>query len=657
MSTAAYHRARDQKSDSSRFATTARILSVVQPLLVLALAVVAALLVSLLIGRGEARVAPADVPRLPGWVSGRSTGQDGGLVLMDDTGLLPLATDNMNSGNPLHRLGSRIVFALTGRIRPLRNDAGALSTLLAVGLSLGLLISALASWRRTAAAEASSRVAANLRRQIHRQMYRLGQSSLPAEGIGTVVNLFTREVNDVRDGVFAELNHGIRSPLVATGLLVLALVISPVTTVFLASLWALIWLAYGALARSARLASQAAFRDSAVQMTLLHDDLGRLRTVRVYGIEGIDKERFDEHLEHQRRADVVRLRGEGAVTPSSGLLAGIGIALAVGLLGSNVINNRETPAAELTLAGALLGLGVPTWNWIQARKAIRRAERSAGAIQEFMTRKPELQQAVGAHFLPPLKGKITFENVTLKGASGRTLLEGFSADIPAGARTVIMGLDEDAKQALLCLIPRLIDPVVGRVRLDGLDLRDLTLESVRAQVATVLQADLSFSDTVAANIGLGDSSYGMPKIIDAAKMAHAHQFIQDLPQGYDTVIGPLGHPLSTDERYRIALARAYLHDPSIVLIEEPAETLEDDVKAMIDDTMNRIAPGRTLVILPHRLSTIRSADNVIIMHNGRVEASGNPRDMHEASQLYRHLQYVEFNQFATGEVEAGQMNG
>ncbi len=153
--------------------------------------------------------------------------------------------------------------------------------------------------------------------------------------------------------------------------------------------------------------------------------------------------------------------------------------------------------------------------------------------------------------------------------AGRTLLEGVSVEFPAGSRTAIMSLDEDSKLALVCLIPRLIDPKVGRVRIDGHDLRDVTLESIRAQVATVLQADLVFTDSVTMNIGLGDPSYTMPRIIEAAKVAHAHNFIQDLPHGYDTVIGPLGHYLKPDEQYRLALARAFLHDPSIVIIEEP----------------------------------------------------------------------------------------
>jgi ABC-type multidrug transport system fused ATPase/permease subunit len=289
------------------------------------------------------------------------------------------------------------------------------------------------------------------------------------------------------------------------------------------------------------------------------------------------------------------------------------------------------------------------------RRAIRQANLSARGIFEFLERSPELHQNVGAHFLAALKDHIVLENVTLKSRSGRTLLDQVSVEIPAGSRTAIMSPDEDSKLALACLIPRLIDPQAGRVILDGHDLRDVTLESIRAQVGAVLQADLVFTDSVLVNIGMGDPFNGLPRVIEAAKLAHAHHFIQDLPHGYDTIIGPLGHYLKPDEQFRIALARAYLHDPSIVIVEEPAASVDEETRHLLDDTLARLAGGRTLIVLPHRLSTIRSMDQVILLHNGRVEDSGPPAHLQTESKLFRHLIYMEFNEYATGELEAGQV--
>jgi ABC-type multidrug transport system fused ATPase/permease subunit len=267
-----------------------------------------------------------------------------------------------------------------------------------------------------------------------------------------------------------------------------------------------------------------------------------------------------------------------------------------------------------------------------------------------------LLQQVGASFLTPLEREITFEGVILEGRSGRPLLDGVSLEIEAGSRTAIMGLDEDARFAVCCLIPRLVDPKEGRVAFDGMDLREMTLESIRAQVGTVLQADLIFSDSVLVNIGLGEPNHSLPRIIEAAKLAHAHHFIQDLPNGYDTVIGPMGHYLKPHEQFQIALARACLHDPSILIIEELSGPIDEDIRHLIDDSIARLSMSRTVIFIPRRLSTIRSCDQVILLHQGKVVEAGPPGQLQAESKLFRHIEYIEFNEFASGEVEAGQIS-
>ena len=487
-------------------------------------------------------------------------------------------------------------------------------------------------------------------------MYRLGQSSLPTEGIGPVINLWTREVNDIRDGLIADLDATPRIYVLAVGLLVLALLVSPLLTVFLASLGLFVWLTSRILNRDARQATEAALRDASVQLCLLHEDLSLLRIVRIYSVGDYDRQRFDEHLERYQQADARRILTSGPINPSTGLLYGAGLAIALGVLGYNVVvNERISIATMLILLVSLAGLVHPIAEWLRMRKAIRQANRSARAIFEFLERRPELHQNVGAHFLNALHEQIAFENVDLESRSGRRLLEGLSVEIPAGSRTSIIGPDDDEKLALACLIPRLIDPRAGRVLIDGHDLRDVTLDSVRVQVATVLQADLIFTDSVLVNIGLGDPMNTLPRIIEAAKMAHAHHFIQDLPNGYDTTIGPVGHYLKSHEQFRIALARAYLHDPSILIVEEPNTPIDEDTKHFLDDTLTRMSIGRTLIVLPHRLSTLRSSDHVIVLHNGHVEEAGSPSQLQTESKLFRHLLYIEFNEFASGEIEAGQM--
>jgi ABC-type multidrug transport system fused ATPase/permease subunit len=645
-------------SSGSNAVVVARVLGVIHSLLVLGLLAVIGLLFSLLATRGVTRWPTARLDQLPPWIAPQSmSGQGPVYSYFQNTGLLPIVAENRWNTNPMQSAAARLLHGVLARIPTLRNNLGALTTLAVVALTLLLLLCFLAQYRRKVMAEAASELATTLRRQIHRQMYRLGQSSMPTEGTGPAVNLLTREVNDVRDGLFAELDYEYRMPILAAGLAAFALFISPTLTLFLASLGALVWLAARVMNRDARLISDAAMRNAAMQLVLLHEDLALLRTVRVYGMENVDKQRFDEHLERFRTADARRIKTEGRLSPMIGLLYGSTATLALCLIGYSVaVTQRISIASALVLVAALVGLAYPWFGWTAMRRALRQANRSAESLLEFMERKPELQQSGGAQFLPPMHDRISLENVSLESRNGKLLLDGVSAEFPAGTRTAIMGLDEDAKHALVCLIPRLIDPTIGRVRIDGLDLREVTLESIRAQVATVLQADLVFTDSVVMNIGLGDPSYGLPRVIEAAKVAHAHNFIQDLPHGYDTIIGPLGQYLSPEEQFRLGLARAYLHDPSIVIIEEPNVPIEDTVKPLIDDAIARLAQGRTLIILPHRLQTIRSCQQVIVLQNGRIEAMGPPRQLEMESKFYRHLQYIEFNQFATGDVEEGALS-
>ncbi len=539
----------------------------------------------------------------------------------------------------------------------LRNNLGALYTMLALGLILLVSIVVVSIWRRTVVARAASDVAASLRRQIHRQMYRLGQSSLPTEGVGPVINLWTREVNDIRDGLFADLDSTPRIQVLVAGLLIIAFLVSPILTLFLGAFGLLVWLTARKMERDARLASDTALRDSSVQLVLLHEDLGLLRTVRVYSVEEYDRQRFDEHLERFQTADYRRMVTGGRPSPTTILLFGAALSVALGLLGYNVLYTKQIAIGTmLILFVSLTGLAYPIMEWIRLRKALRQANRSAGAIFEFLERKPELHQDVRATFLEPPKEQIALEHVSLESRSGRVLLDDVTVEIPARARTALLGLQDDSKLALACLVPRLIDPKSGRVLVDGRDLREATLESIRAQTATVLQADLVFTDSVLVNIGLGERMNTLPRVIEAAKLTHAHHFIQDLPHGYDTIIGPLGHYLKPDELFRIAMARAFLHDPSIMIVEEPSERLDASTQHFIDDTLARLSVGRTVILIPHRLSSVRASDHVIVLHEGRVEDTGSPSHLQVESKLYRHLLYTEFNEYMAGEIEAGQMN-
>ena len=234
-----------------------------------------------------------------------------------------------------------------------------------------------------------------------------------------------------------------------------------------------------------------------------------------------------------------------------------------------------------------------------------------------------------------------FRGVTLKDpVSGEPVLENVTFAVPANAKIAIVGQNAAEKHALVYMIPRFLDPTSGEIRIEDKNIRWVTHESLRAQVSLVMLDDLTFTDTVANNIGVGSQEYNLPQIIEAAKLAHAHQFIEKLPHGYETLIGNAGYSLSPGERFRVALARALLRDPSILIIEEPVGPIDEDTLALFDDTLARISAGRTIIFLAQRLSTLRNVNRVFVLKGGQVVANGSHDELWQDDDNYRRIQMV-----------------
>jgi ABC-type multidrug transport system fused ATPase/permease subunit len=569
--------------------------------------------------------------------------------------------EHQDSPNPIHRTFARLLDRILAgnwpgsNGNPLRTNEGALRVLLAAALISVLLLAVVRQLRDRALIRTATDLVSTLRGQLHRHVYRIGLTNIPGITGGGVADRFIRELDEVRDGIIAHLGRLTTCVTLVAGLIALILLVSPVWGLVIAALIVGSWLIARPLRRHLDRDSEAAARNASVQLDYLREDLSLVRTVRVYGVEEEARRRFENHLEGYQAQEQRKLLADSRRRPMAWILWGIAAVLAVGTLGTQIL--RE-PRGSIGLVGAVTLLVCfaclvpPLRGLLRARRHQRRAGRGVDSVFGFLERQPELLQSVKAAFLPPVKDRITFESVSLDAPNGRPLLAGVSLEIPAKTRTAVMGLDDTSKQALVCLIPRLLDPQIGRVRIDGHDLRDVTLESLRAQVSLVLQSDLVFNDSVMANVGLGDQSYSLPRVIEAAKLAHAHHFIQDLPNGYDTPIGSMGHYLKPDELYRIALARAFLHDPAIVILEEPEAPLSDEVKQLIDDTVDRLSVDRTLIFLPRRVSTLRKCQQVVVIHGGKIEAYGPPRDLHVQSKLFRQISAAELGRLSVSELEA-----
>jgi ABC-type multidrug transport system fused ATPase/permease subunit len=490
-------------------------------------------------------------------------------------------------------------------------------------------------------AAATQDLVTRLRRALYLHTYRLGAVALRGGGAAEPVHLFTRQTDAVGAAVQASLTTRYHSPVMVIGLLVIILLVNFWLAVCFLCFAALVWLVVGQAAAYFRREGRAAGRQADSALALLAESLGLLRLVKVFQMERFNQNRVERQLAEAARAGWRRTRGDALSRPLFGavaLLAGVALMY---LAGRAVLAGEFTPAGLAVMAVATVSLAPPVAAWFGYRGRLRRGSEAAEAVAEYLARKGEAAEATDAEYLPVLSTRMEFRGVKLEEpGTGRMLLDGVSFAVPAGARVAVVGPDAAEKRALVSLIPRFLDPTAGEVRIEDKNIRWVTHESLRAQVAAVMQDDLVFTDTAANNIGCGDPQFNLPQVIEAAKLAHAHQFIEKLPYGYETVVGGQGHVLKPGERFRLALARALLRDPSILIIEEPTGEIDEDTLALLDDTLERAAAGRTIIFLANRLSTLKNVNRVFLLKDGHVQASGSHHDLWQMNDYYRRLQMV-----------------
>ena len=519
--------------------------------------------------------------------------------------------------------------------------------LLFFGFNFAILRALLFYSATVLAAKATLEAVTRLRRALYVQTYRLGTLAFRALGQSEAVSVSTRHIEIVHDGIFLWLRVYFREPVKFGLLLFFALLVNFWLAIAFLIFAALVWLIGGQIVSYFRRKVEVADHRSGDQLTLMQESLTLMRLVKVYLMEAFNQGRFERQLGTYARAQEQRYRGEAVYKPIFALLGTLAVLTLFYLAGHLLLNGHLGVASAMAMVTALVALYWPAVRWLDARRTMRRARDSAKVLFDFLDRAGAVGQAPEAEFLPGLSKTLEFDNVALdEPGTGRKLLSGVSFALRAGEQVAIVGPDELEKHALVYLISRFLDPNRGEIRIDKKNIRWVTIDSLRIQVATVLQHDLVFNDTIAHNIGCGDPSYNLARIIEAAKKAHAHQFIQKLPKGYETPIGELGLALDAGQKFRIALARAILRDPAIYVIEEPHNQLDEGTKSMIDDTFQRILPGRTAIFLPHRLSTLKHCDRVFLLHEGQIADQGMHRDLVKNNDLYRHLHYLEFNEFS-----------
>lgn len=537
----------------------------------------------------------------------------------------------------------RPLLAVAQRVPLLRDDAAA-AILVILSLALVGIVRTVALWRaHTAGVRLGMLTAAQLRQSIHRQALRLTPGDLDGSAVRSTRELFTREVDRVAEALGRWVSRAPGEVLLVVLLLAMAFATDVRLTLQCLVPIAVAW--WMVLYERRRSHEVRALAEARADETLrnLGEGLGKARLVRGYGMEDFELKQFQKHLDRYTR-DVVRGRAHEswAVWTARGC-AVLCAALVLFFVSARVLSQLD----PLPLSGAAL-LVMALWRSgrvVEVVSDLGRARQEINVtgdkIYRYLAEIPEVGQAVGAKFLQPVSKSIILESVSYR-SNGVDLLKNLDLRIPARTSTALLSLDPAVRRAAAFLLPRFIEPQSGRVLFDSEDTAWATLESLRAETVYVGGADPFFTGTVLENLTCGDSRFSAPEAAEAAKIAHAHSFIQRLPQGYETVIGEHGERLDAGQAFRLGLARAILRNPAVLIIEEPSETLDDDTKSLLDDAYNRITRDRTVIFLPTRLSTVRRCDQVVLIHEGRVAAVGTHDTLVKQSELYRHWEYVNF---------------
>ncbi|HEU5078949.1 MAG TPA: ABC transporter ATP-binding protein [Opitutaceae bacterium] len=366
--------------------------------------------------------------------------------------------------------------------------------------------------------------------------------------------------------------------------------------------------------------------------------LSGIVTVRSFTMEDMEKQRF---LRDVNEANQVVIRGVG-LDSGFGAASNMVIALArvaVIVLGAILVVRGQTSVGTLiAMLGYVGGLFGPVQGLSGVYQTVQRASASLDEIFAILDVHEHLGDSPNATEVTDVRGDVVFDRVEFRYESaGRPLLNGVSLSVSAGETIAIVGPSGSGKTTMMALLMRFYDPIVGRITLDGRDLRDLKQSSVRRNIGVVLQDPLLFNDTIRNNIAYGRPEAGLPEVEAAARAANAHDFVARLPERYETMVGERGSRLSVGERQRLTIARALIKNPRIIILDEATSSLDAESEGLVQDALEQLMRGRTTFVIAHRLSTVVNADKIVVLKDGRVDEIGNHRELVKRGGYYSTL--------------------
>lgn len=492
------------------------------------------------------------------------------------------------------------------------------------------------------------RVIIDVRSVLFRKFQRMPLSYYDKQQTGTVMSYITNDVAVMQSAIVDNLIELVTEGSILIGSLAMMIYLDWKLSLLTLMTIPLVGFAMKIFGRKLKRSSTVIQERVAEITSLLQESISAIRVVKSFVRESYEIKRFEEQNWRNFQAAMKNVKLSSLLTPTVEFLAAIAVTFIVWFGGYEVVNEVITAGELVAFLTYAVNLANPVKRLSRVYAAIQKAMAAADRVFAVMDLNEKITDVPGAKPLPPIKGKVEFKDITFSYKEGQPALQHISLKAEPGQMIALVGPSGSGKSTIANLIPRFYDVDSGVITIDDHDIRQVTADSLREQIGLVPQETMLFSTSVMENIRYGRLEATDEEVIEAAKAANAEEFIKELPEGYDTKLGERGLNLSGGQRQRLAIARAILKNPRVLILDEATSALDTESEKIVQDALDNLMLGRTSFVIAHRLSTIFNADQIFVVENGHLREHGTHEELLAAGGLYSNLYNIQFRQNQEG---------